>query len=115
MTDTAIRLDDLRVLRGGRPVLPGLSCKVAPGAVTGLLGPSGSGKSTLMRAIVGVQKVAGGSVEVLGRPAGSPSLRTRVGYMTQSSSVYGDLTVVENLVFFARVVGRAEARVEQVL
>jgi len=115
MTDTAIRIDDLHVLRGGRPVLPGLSCEVEPGAVTGLLGPSGSGKSTLMRAIVGVQRVAAGSVEVLGRPAGSPSLRTRVGYMTQSPSVYSDLTVVENLVFFARVVGRPDATVEQVL
>ena len=52
--------------------------------MTGLLGPSGCGKSTLMRAIVGVQRVAGGTVEVLGAPAGSASLRRRVGYVTQA-------------------------------
>ncbi len=70
-----------------------------------MLGPSGSGKSTLMRAIVGVQRVAGGSVEVLGRPAGAKELRARVGYMTQAPSVYEDLTVRENLRFFSRVLG----------
>jgi len=115
MTAPAIRVVDLRVTRGTALVLPGLSCEVATGSVTGLLGPSGSGKSTLMRAIVGVQKVAGGSVEVLGQPAGSPPLRKRLGYMTQSPSVYGDLTVRENLTFFARVMGQPPQAVESVL
>ena len=106
MTDQpAVRVDRLRVVRGGSVVLPELSCDIAPGTVTGLLGPSGSGKSTLIRAIVGVQRVAGGSIEVLGRPAGSKELRARVGYMTQAPSVYEDLTVRENLRFFARVLG----------
>jgi ABC-2 type transport system ATP-binding protein len=101
----AIEIDDLRVVRGERVVLPGLTAEIAAGRVTGLLGPSGSGKSTLMRAIVGVQIVAGGSVRVLGRPAGSSSLRSRVAYITQAPSVYGDLTVRENLRYFARVLG----------
>lgn len=106
MTDTpAVRVDRLRIVRGGTVVLPELSCDIAPGTVTGLLGPSGSGKSTLIRAIVGVQRVASGSVEVLGLPAGAKELRARVGYMTQAPSVYGDLTVRENLRFFARVLG----------
>jgi ABC-2 type transport system ATP-binding protein len=105
MGDAAIRVEALRVVRGGATVLPGLDCEVPAGSVTGLLGPSGSGKSTLIRAVVGVQKVAGGSVEVLGVPAGSGPLRSRVGYMTQSPSVYGDLTVRENLEFFASVLG----------
>ena len=99
----AVRADGLHVVRGGVVVLPGLSCEVATGSVTGLLGPSGSGKSTFLRAVVGVQCVAGGAVEVLGAPAGSSTLRSRVGYMTQAPSVYGDLTVEENLRFFARV------------
>ena len=99
----AVRVDGLHVVRGGVVVLPGLSCEVAAGSVTGLLGPSGSGKSTFLRAVVGVQRVAGGTVEVLGAPAGSATLRSRVGYMTQAPSVYGDLTVDENLRFFARV------------
>jgi ABC-2 type transport system ATP-binding protein len=99
----SITVRGLRVVRGGRVVLPGVDLDVRAGAVTGLLGPSGSGKTTLLRAIVGVQVVAGGTVTVLGEPAGSPGLRRRVGYMTQSPSVYADLTVVENLRYFARV------------
>jgi ABC-2 type transport system ATP-binding protein len=101
----AIEIRELRVVRGGETVLPGLSAEVTAGRVTGLLGPSGSGKSTLMRAIVGVQIIAGGSVLVLGEPAGSPQLRRRVAYITQAPSVYGDLTVRENLRYFARVLG----------
>ena len=83
--------------------------------MTGLLGPSGSGKSTFIRCVVGVQRVAGGSVEVLGRPAGAAELRPRVGYMTQAPSVYGDLTVRENLRFFAQVLDASRDRVDRVL
>jgi ABC-2 type transport system ATP-binding protein len=115
MAAPAIRIEDLRVVRGGAVVLPGLSCEVACGAVTGLLGPSGSGKSTLIRAIVGVQKTAGGAVEVLGEPAGSGSLRARVGYMTQAPSVYGDLTVRANLGFFARILDRPRDVIRRVM
>ena len=111
----AVRVDGLRVVRGGRVVLPGLDCEVEAGSVTGLLGPSGSGKSTLIRSIVGVQRVAGGSVAVLGEPAGSRALRSRVGYMTQAPSVYGDLTVRENLRFFARVLGAPGDAVERAI
>ncbi len=101
----AIAVRGLRVVRGGRTVIPGLTLEVPRGQVVGLLGPSGCGKSTLMRAIVGVQTVAGGEVEVLGLPAGSAALRPRVGYLTQAPSVYGDLTVEENLAYFAAVMG----------
>jgi ABC-2 type transport system ATP-binding protein len=111
----AIRVDGLRVVRGGALVLDGLGFDIAAGSVTGLLGPSGSGKSTLMRAVVGVQKIAGGRVEVLGLAAGSVKLRDRVGYMTQAPSVYGDLGVAENLRFFARVLGQPNESVERVL
>jgi ABC-2 type transport system ATP-binding protein len=108
----AIEVCRLRVVRGAREVLSDVSLTVPRGQVTGLLGPSGSGKTTLMRSIVGVQKVAGGEVLVLGEPAGSPPLRHRVGYVTQAASVYGDLTVRENLRFFADVLGvdRDDAR-----
>jgi ABC-2 type transport system ATP-binding protein len=115
MGDAAIRVESLRVVRGGTTVLPGLDCEVPSGSVTGLLGPSGSGKSTLIRAVVGVQLVAAGRVEVLGFPAGSAPLRSRVGYMTQSPSVYGDLTVRENLEFFAAVLGEPRDDVAHVL
>jgi ABC-2 type transport system ATP-binding protein len=101
----AIRIEALRVVRGGRTVIPGLDLTVRRGQLVGLLGPSGCGKSTLMRSIVGVQKVTGGSVEVFGQPAGSSGLRSRTGYLTQQPSVYQDLTVIENLRYFAKVIG----------
>ncbi|HEV2784006.1 MAG TPA: ABC transporter ATP-binding protein [Actinophytocola sp.] len=100
---SAIVVEGLRVRRGRREVLRDVSFAVPRGSVTGLLGPSGCGKTTLMRAIVGVQIVEAGAVTVLGEPAGSPALRNRIGYSTQSPSVYADLTVVENLRYFAAV------------
>jgi ABC-2 type transport system ATP-binding protein len=101
----AVDIADLRVVRGGREVLHGLDCQIPAGTVTGLVGPSGCGKTTLLRSIVGVQIVRGGRVTVLGMLAGSPDLRRRVGYSTQSPAVYGDLTVLENLRYFAAVRG----------
>ena len=111
----AVRVESLRVVRGGRLVLPGISLAVGAGSVTGLLGPSGSGKTTLMRAIVGVQIVEAGDVRVLGEPAGSPAVRPRVGYVTQAPSVYADLTVRENLVYFARILSAPGGRIDEVL
>jgi ABC-2 type transport system ATP-binding protein len=99
----AVEIDGLDVDRGGRPVLRGLSVKLEAQRVTGLLGPSGCGKTTLIRCIVGVQKVAGGDVRVLGEAAGTAALRRRVAYVTQAPSVYTDLTVHENLRYFASV------------
>ncbi len=101
----AIECRNLRVVRGKRPVLPGLDVSIGRGRITGLLGPSGSGKTTLLRSIVGVQVVAGGTVTVLGLPAGSPELRHRVAYVTQEASVYADLSVRQNIRYFARVLG----------
>jgi ABC-2 type transport system ATP-binding protein len=105
----AVTVTDLVVVRGARPVLRGISFAVPPGQVTGLLGPSGSGKTTLMRALVGVQKVRSGQVTVLGAPAGSAALRSRVGYVTQAPSVYADLTVRENARYFAALYGAGAA------
>jgi len=111
----AIRADGLTVVRGGRTVLDDLTFEVPRSTVTGLLGPSGCGKSTLMRAIVGTQAKVTGTLDVLGHPAGSAPLRSRVGYVTQAPSVYADLTARQNLDYFASVLGlpRAE-RHEQV-
>ena len=103
--DSAVTVSDLVVDRGTRRVLKGLSFAVPTGQVTGLLGPSGSGKTTLMRALVGVQKVRSGEVTLLGEPAGSPGLRARVGYVTQSPSIYADISVRENVRYFATLYG----------
>jgi ABC-2 type transport system ATP-binding protein len=115
MPPDAISISGLVVDRGGRRVLDDISLAVPAGSITGLLGPSGCGKSTLMRAIVGVQIVAGGDVGVLGDPAGSPGLRPRVGYVTQAPSVYLDLSVAQNLRYFARVLDAPAARVDEVV
>jgi ABC-2 type transport system ATP-binding protein len=109
--DAAVVVRHLKVVRGGRLVLPDLDVDVPRGTVVGLLGPSGCGKTTLLRCIVGVQQVAGGEVTVLGHPAGSRQLRRSIGYVTQTASVYGDLTVTENLDYVAAVLGlRGAAR-----
>jgi len=96
---------------GELAVLERVDLEAQAGQVLAVLGPSGCGKSTLLRSVVGVQRVAGGEVRVLGEPAGSASLRRRIGYVTQESSVYDDLTVTENLRFFARVLGCPDAEV----
>lgn len=114
-TAEAVVVRGLRVQRGGTEVFAGLDVSIARGRITGLLGPSGSGKTTLIRSIVGVQKVAGGEVAVLGRPAGSADLRHAVAYDTQGASVYTDLTVRQNLRYFARLVGAAASDVDRVI
>jgi ABC-2 type transport system ATP-binding protein len=114
MSSWAVDVRDLRVERGGTLVLPGVSLEIPVGSVTGLLGPSGCGKTTLLRAIVGVQRVASGEVRVLGDPAGTPLQRRRIAYVTQAPSVYGDLTVRENLRYFAQIVGADAERIDVV-
>ncbi|MFE2849333.1 ABC transporter ATP-binding protein [Streptomyces scopuliridis] len=104
----AIRARGLTVRRGERTVLRGLDFAVSPGRITGLLGPSGCGKSTLMRAIVGTQAKVTGTLDVL--PAGDGALRARIGYVTQAPSVYDDLTVRQNLDYFAAVLDPGRAR-----
>ena len=99
----AVRIDALDVTRGGVRVFDGLSLELGRGVLAGLIGPSGCGKTTLLRCIVGTQRVLSGRVDVLGAPAGSPALRSRVAYTTQAPSVYEDLTVRENLQYFARI------------
>jgi ABC-2 type transport system ATP-binding protein len=112
MMKKSVEITGLTVVRGGRTVLEGLDLTIGEG-VTGLLGPSGCGKSTLMRCLAGVQRVASGEVTILGEPAGSAALRHRLGYVTQAASVYDDLTVVENLRFFSRVLGVERSEVDQ--
>ena len=105
VASAAVEATRLTVRRGSRTVFDGIDLTVPRGRVTGVLGPSGCGKTTLMRAIVGVQAGVGGEVRVLGEPAGSKALRRRVSYATQAASVYDDLTVLQNLRYFASVLG----------
>jgi ABC-2 type transport system ATP-binding protein len=111
----AVLVENLRVKRGSREVFDGLSLAVPRGALVGLLGPSGCGKTTLMRAIVGVQKTVSGTVTVLDSPAGTPGLRRRVGYTTQSATVYDDLTIRQNLDYFRSILGAPRGDVDRVI
>ena len=114
MTHSVV-VEDLAVRRGRQQVLEGVTFVLEPGEVVGLLGPSGCGKTTLMRALVGVQRGVTGTVRVLGTDAGTASLRTRVGYVTQAPAVYPDLSVEENLRYFADVLGAEPERADAVL
>jgi ABC-2 type transport system ATP-binding protein len=115
MVNNLVEVRSLVVDRGGRRVLHGLDITIEQGSVTGLLGPSGCGKSTLMRSLVGVQQLTSGQVTIAGSEAGSAQLRNRIGYVTQAASVYDDLTVRENLSFFARVLGADGAAVDEAI
>ena len=115
LRNAALSADGMSVRRGKKQVLKGLEFDVIRGSVTGLLGPSGGGKTTLMGAIVGVQAGVSGTLTVLGEPAGSRALRSRIGYVTQAASVYADLTVTENLRFFAKLLGAPRAQVARVI
>jgi ABC-2 type transport system ATP-binding protein len=112
---SAVAVEGLRVRRGARTVLHGVSFTAPQGSITGLLGPSGCGKTTLMRAVVGVQIVEAGTVTVLGEPAGSPQLRDKIGYATQNPSVYADLTVSESLRYFASILRAPAGDVARVI
>ena len=111
----SVEVRDLTVTRGRTDVLHEVSFTLEPSRITGLLGPSGSGKTTLMRALVGVQSGIRGTVTVLGLPAGSPVLRHRVGYVTQAPAIYTDLSIAENLGYFAAVLGSPVGRIPEVL
>ncbi len=114
-TGNAVEVRGLQVRRGSTEVFTGLDLDIPRGQITGLMGPSGCGKTTLMRSIVGVQKVKGGTVTVLGDPAGTHTQRRRVAYDTQAASVYGDLTIQQNLRYFARIIGAPPADVDRVI
>ncbi|WP_334148596.1 ABC transporter ATP-binding protein [Microbacterium sp.] len=116
MTNTlAVEISHLHVRRGKTSVFDGVDLAIPRGQITGLLGPSGCGKTTLMRSIVGVQRIASGQVTVLGEPGGSRQLRHRVAYGTQGAAVYGDLSVRQNLSYFAALLKAPKGDVDRVI
>lgn len=116
MTHTpSIQVKSLTVDKDHKHVLHEVSFVVQPGTLTGLIGPSGSGKTTLMRAIVGVQRITGGVLTVLGQPAGSSLLRSKIGYVTQDASVYTDLTVEQNVRYFATLASADHRQADRIL
>lgn len=110
-----ITAKDVTVTKGDKTILRAINFEIQTGTIAGLIGPSGAGKTTLMRAIVGVQQIHSGTLEVLGEPAGSAKLRPKVGYVTQSPSVYGDLTVRQNLAYFATLMRAPKKQVDEII
>ncbi|MFF3224140.1 ABC transporter ATP-binding protein [Nocardia suismassiliense] len=115
ISSTAVEVRNLTVRRGGREVLHDVSLTIPRGSITGLLGPSGCGKTTLMRSIVGTQIVQSGEISALGRPAGAAELRRRIGYVTQAPSIYSDISVHENVAYFAALYGRERSAVDEAI
>ena len=115
MSDAAVEVRALKVERSAGIVLDDIDFSITRGQLVGLLGPSGSGKTTLIRTLLGLQRITSGDVRVLDAVAGDAVLRRRVGYVSQALSVYVDLTVVENLRYFASVLDAPRRDPERVI
>lgn len=103
------------VQKDATTALSDVTFSLEAGKVTGLIGPSGSGKTTLIRAIVGAQKLTSGEIMVLGKPAGHKSLRSKLGYVTQLPAIYDDLTVRQNIRYFAAIMGCSKADADKAI
>jgi ABC-2 type transport system ATP-binding protein len=121
MSEPALRVDAIRKSFGATAALSGVSFSVEAGEMFGLIGPDGAGKTTLIRIITSLIDADGGEASVLGFSVKKEPARVReiIGYMPQHFSLYQDLTVGENLRFFADLFGvpraEREARTEELL
>jgi ABC-2 type transport system ATP-binding protein len=115
MNDVAIEAVQLGVTKGKQPILADVTMRVKKGVITGLIGPSGSGKTTLMRTIIGVQRPTRGTISVLGVGAGAQELRRKIGYVTQTPAIYADLTVRQNLFYFAALTSATQQDVDIIM
>jgi len=114
MNAFAVELQEVAKSFGRVKALDRVSLRVRSGEVYGLLGPNGSGKTTLIRILVGLVRPDAGTVTVLGRRIPDRAVLSQIGYMTQQAALYPDLSVDENVRFFAAVSG-AEGHVEEAL
>ncbi len=98
---------DLVVRYGAVEAVHGISLEVRAGEVVGLIGPDGAGKTSTLRVLAGLQRASGGAVEAMGADcwAGRRALHHQLGYLAQRFALYGDLTVDENVQFFALMYG----------
>lgn len=111
----AVEIKNLSVNIDDKPILLNISADIPSGKIIGLLGPSGAGKTTLIRSILGLQKSSDGQIDVLGQRPGTKDLRLKTGYVTQSTSVYPDLSVEDNLSYFAKLLGVNRQNIEHTL
>ncbi len=107
MTEYVIQVSNLCRQFGEVKAIQSLDLNVERGRIYGFLGPNGSGKTTAIRMLTGLLKPSSGDIRVLNYrlPGQAQNLRLHIGYMTQNFSLYEDLTVTENLRFFAKIYG----------
>jgi ABC-2 type transport system ATP-binding protein len=112
----AVLVENVHKHFGEVKALQGLSLYAQKGEIYGLLGPNGAGKSTLIRAIVGLIAPDVGRVVVLGKTMPDKDILSKVGYMTQASALYAELTVWQNVAFFAGLLGcRSKTAIEEAI
>jgi ABC-2 type transport system ATP-binding protein len=104
----AVEATQLRKDFGPIHAVDGIDMSLPPGRIYGLLGPNGSGKTTLIRLLIGLASATSGAVKVLGVKMPSRANLERIGYMTQSDGIYPELSVWENLTFFAALYGQTD-------
>ena len=114
---SAIVARDVKKRFGSVDALSGLDVDIRAGEIYGLLGPNGSGKTTFIRCLAGLLRPDAGDITVLGQSPRAAVAAGRIGYMTQAAALYGDLSVEENLDFFARLEGvhDIDDRIDEVL
>jgi len=116
-TDLAVDAQGLRKRFGAIEALRGIDLRIRPGEIYGLLGPNGSGKTTFIRCVAGLLRPEAGTLTVLGGTPRAAVSAGRVGYMTQAPALYGELSINENLRFFAALQGvpHSDDRIEEAL
>jgi ABC-2 type transport system ATP-binding protein len=107
-TPPAVEAIQLRKDFGQIHAVDCIDMSLPPGRIYGLLGPNGSGKTTLIRLLTGLASATSGTVRVLGTEMPSRVNLARIGYMTQSDGIYPELSVWENLTFFAALYGQTD-------
>jgi ABC-2 type transport system ATP-binding protein len=104
----AVEAIGLRKTFGEIHAVDGIDLALSPGRIYGLLGPNGSGKTTLIRLLSGLARATGGEARILGTRMPSRTALASIGYMPQAEAIYPELSVGENLGFFARLEGHAD-------
>jgi len=113
MNEMVFAAHDVHFAYGATPVLQGVDLTVAAGEIVGLVGADGAGKTTLMSVAIGQLAANSGSITLLGKHPSDPALRDEITYMPQGFGLYQDLSVVENLYFFADLHGLASAAAQK--
>ena len=107
-SETVLETRELQKHYGKIHAVDGVDLAIKRGEIYGLIGPNGSGKTTLIRLCLGLLHPTNGAIQLLDKPIPDKSILSEVGYMTQVSALYEELTVRENVAFFSEMCGSHE-------